>query len=150
MAQNDYRPVSWNGEPISNAKLNQMANNTQFIFERMPKMRYSNGGVIRDTSLKMIAGKTPYVPSATGADWTEAQVLFGTYFTVGCKPIVTAVVADSVSGRRRRLDVRALSGAGSEIDHNGFICHIVQALQPGNTAPQLLSSGWVHWHAVGY
>lgn len=150
MAQNEYKPTSWNGEPITNAKLNQMSNNTQYIFERMPKIRYTlpgGSGFTRDTTLKMIAGKTPFVASPN-ADWSDCQVLFGTFFTVGCKPIVTAVVADSTSGQRRRLSVRALSG--SEIDHNGFYAHVVQAVQPGNAVPKLSSGGWVHWHAVGY
>lgn len=146
MAANEYRPVSWNGEAITNSKLNQMANNTQFLFERSPKMRYAAAGLTRDTGLKILAGKTPY--PANTRDWSDARVYFGSFFTAGCKPIVTAVVGDIQAGGLRKYI--SLRGHNGEIDHTGFIAHVVTfELYPGG-AKTVTGPGFVHWTAIGY
>lgn len=143
MAQNDYRPVSWNGESISNAKLNQMANNTQFIFERQPKMRYTGAGnnIIRDTALKVLSGKTPF-PPVTTANWIYQNIYFGSFFTVNCKPIITASL--EAGDHRGRVVIRSFGAQGTEIDHVGFIAIV------SHESAATLSPGWVHWTAVGY
>lgn len=141
-----YSDVTFENEQPTRAKFQKLATNQRWLFENTPKIRYSGAGLTRDVGLKIIAGKTPYSPSTT--DYLDLPVFFGTFFTVGCNPIVVAVVADSVSGRRRRLDVRAHGGPA--IDHIGFIAHVVAAYQKTGINQTINSSGWVHWIAVGY
>lgn len=139
MAQNEYKPVSWNGEAISNTKLNQMCNNTQYIFERMPKIRYATQGLTRDTSLRMIAGKTPHTVAAD-RNFIYQDVYFGSFFTAGCKPIVTATVEGG--GHRNKVVIVGFNG---EVDHTGFI-----AVVSTEATTTLTPAGFIHWTAVGY
>jgi hypothetical protein len=144
MAQNDYVPLSWNGEALSTDKLNQMCNNTQYLYDRSPRIRYSVNGLVRDTGLKLISGKTPYAP--TNTDYKDVPVYFGTFFSAGCHPVVTAVVGDSASGLRKFCTVRGFNG---EVDNTGFIAHVSSHEPPGFNQV-IFGGGWVHWTAVGY
>lgn len=143
MAANDYKPVSWNGEPITNLKLNQMANNTQYLFERAPRIRYSGAGLTRDTALKIISGKSPF-PIKTNMDWVDTNIYFGSFFSAGCKPVVVATVETTGGWLRKYVSLR---GFGGEIDHTGFIAHVVTH---ESFADHINSVGWVHWTATGY
>lgn len=141
----DYVPVSWNGESVSTDKLNQMANNDQYLFDRSPKIRYSSSNLTRDTSLKVIAGKTPFQPHGK-FDWTNVVVYFGSFFTAGCHPSVTAVAEVTGGWMRKFVAIKGLAG---EIDHTGFLAQVVsQESIPGNG--WIEAGGWVHWQAVGY
>lgn len=150
MAQNDFVPVSWNGESISTDKLNQMANNDQFLFDRTPLVRYAfQGGqqtITRDNSVKIISGKTPFVPSAN-TDWIRQNIYFGTFFSAGCSPVVTATV-ETQGPERRTVSIHGLGGLNTDIDINGFVAHVWVASDTGN--PYVSTSGFIHWIAVGY
>jgi hypothetical protein len=144
MAQNDFVPTSWNGETITTDKLNQMCNNTQYLYDRSPRIRYATSGLTRDTGLKLLAGKTPYGP--VNADHTTVSIYFGTFFSAGCRPVVTAVVGDSTSGLRKFCTVLGFNG---EIDNTGFMAH-VSSHEPSWANQVIYSGGWIHWTAVGY
>lgn len=143
---NDFVPVSWNGEAVSTDKLNQMANNDQYLFDRAPRMRYTAGNLTRDTSLKMISGKTPY--PANGNSWVQwVNIYFGSFFTAGCHPVVTATI--EVPGNKKMMHVVVFGFNNQEIDHTGFIAAAWNQEWPG-AASFLDASGYVHWQAVGY
>lgn len=148
MAQNDFKPVSWNGEAVTNSKLNQMSNNTQYLFERQPKIRFTGTGnnIIRDSALKMIVGKTPY-PLVTTANYIYMNIMFGSFFTAGCKPIVIATVEGG--NHRAKVVTRNLTAQNVEIDQNGFIAIVSHEEQLLGGTTQLVP-GWVHWTAYGY
>lgn len=133
--------MSWNGEPITTDKLNQMCNNSQYLFDRSPRIRYAGPQFTRDTGLKVIAGKTPY--PVVQANYIYLPVYFGSFFSSGCNPIVTATVEAPSGGHRNRVMAYGLSGGA--IDNIGF-----QAVVTTEAVPTLGPAGWVHWIAVGY
>lgn len=149
MAQNDFVPVSWNGEAVSTDKLNQMANNDQFLFDRTPLVRYVYQGaqnITRDNSVKMLAGKTPFTPSSDN-NWVRQAIYFGSFFSSGCVPVVTCTV-ETQGGERRDISIHGLGGVSTDIDINGFEATIWIGAGSGDT--KVSTSGWVHWMAVGY
>lgn len=144
MANNDYVPVSWNGEAITNDKLNQMCNNDQYLFDRAPKMRYVATGITRDLQLKQIAGITPQPPSTT--DFVDINIYFGSFFTTGSHPSVVCTYEGASSWLARFVSIRGFNG---EIDHTGFIARVYSREAAGNKN-NLAEGGWVHWTATGY
>lgn len=146
MALNNFVPVSWNGEAVTNDKLNQMANNDQYLFERTPTVRYSNTGanVVRDDAMKIMAGKAPIVVSTT--DNVDVNIYFGSYFTAGTHPIVTATYEPGGTYLAKFCSVRGFAG---EIDHTGCIIRVYSREAAGFTN-DMSQGGWVHWQAVGF
>lgn len=139
-----FVPMSWNGEPITTDKLNQMCNNSQYLFDRSPSIRYAAAGITRDDGLKIIAGKTPFAPDPNH-DYVNVQIYFGSFFTAGSHPIVTCT-AEIVGGYwRKYVSIQGLSGA--EIDQTGFQAQVVAR---ENGTAYIWQGGWVHWQAVGY
>lgn len=143
MPTTDFQPISFNGEPLTNDKLNQMCNNEQYLFDRATKIRYSVNGLIRETGLKVLAGKTPF-PARRDANFIYVNVSFGNFFTAGCHPVVTATV-EATSGSLHRSKVVLQKQGSSDIDNAGFV-----AVVTGDTYAYLAVGGWVHWTAVGF
>ncbi len=137
-----YTPVDLNSELLTSTKLKQMAANDQWLFENMLRVRYYiTNGVVRDNGVKMIAGKST-IPGVGGRDYQYYNVSFNNFFTVGCKPIVTATLeSQGGTGHRTNLVIQGLTG---EIDSAGF-----RAIMSSDTYTSL-SSMWLNWHAVGY
>jgi hypothetical protein len=145
MKDGDFNHVSFTSESIPASKLQQLADNDNWLFENAPRLRYAVTDLTKEKGIKIIAGKTRY-PATTGADWEDVYVYFGSFFTAGCKPIVTCVTADTEKGHRKFVNVR---GLGGELDHRGFIGHVTAHEPPGY--PQYIhGSGWLHWIAVGW
>lgn len=146
MATTPYRPVTWTDETVSANKLAQMANNDQWLFENGAKFRYTSNGLTRDSGLKIIAGKTPY--GITGADAYGVLVYFGSFFSSGCKPIVTATIEHSGGWMRKYVSIRSLSGMGSEVDHRGMYMEF--STHERTVTNNIEAGGWFHWQAIGY
>jgi len=145
MAATPYKPISWSDRSVSQEKLQQMANNDQWLFENSPRMRYSVAGNVRDSGIKIIAGKTSYGPT-NGPDYEDVNIYFGNFFSAACKPVVTSTVGvDIASGLRKYIVNR---GFGGEIDYRGFIAHVTAHEPPGYSAS--IPGGWLHWIAVGF
>lgn len=145
MAATPYKPVSFTSESITQQKLQQMANNEEWLFENTPRLRYSTSGLTRDAGIKLISGKTPH--AQVNAEHLDVPVYFGSFFTGGCKPIVTATVEHNGGGGRRLATIR---GHGGEIDHRGFIAHVTTQEDYPGAIRNFNSGGWLHWMAVGY
>lgn len=145
MPATPYQPVSFNGEMITTQKMNQMTNNDQWLFENTPRIRYNAAGITRDQSLKVMSGKTPFTISSI--DYENVNVYFGSFFSAGCKPVVTAVVETTGGWLRKFLTIRGANGG--ELDNTGFIAHITTH-EPTGVGNQIEAGGWVHWTAVGY
>lgn len=144
MAATPYRPVSWTDQNLSKEKLQQMANNEQWLFENNPKIRYNySGAIIRDNGLKIIAGKSPF--GTSGLDSIDTWVYFGNFFSAACKPIVTAVVETGGFWLRKFITIR---GIGGEIDYRGFLAHLTT--HENVVDNRVEASGWIHWTAVGF
>lgn len=150
MAMNDFVPMSWNGESITTDKLNQMCNNTQYLFDRSPRIRMMVGGVPRDSGIKILSGKTAYAPDTT-KNWTIMNVYFGSFFSSGCNPAVTvSLEASGWQGQRNHVVLGGLGTSGNgtvggPIDQTGF-----SAVISTEAYSTLIVGGWIHWTAVGY
>lgn len=141
MATTPYQPTSWTSEAVTQAKLAQMSNNDQWLFENLPKIRYSNAGLVKETSIKMIVGKTPF-PANTTRNYIYQTINFGSFFSAGCHPIVVASL-EAQGGSMHRAKV-VIQGNPINIGVNGFI-----AIVTGDTYTSI-APGWINWMAVGY
>lgn len=150
MLNQGYVPVNWNGEALTTDKLNQMCNNDQYLYDRSPRIRFSiNGAGVRDTSIKMISGKTPYAPTAEGIDNEWLPIYFGSFFTAGCNPVVVANAEPSGFRRRVGLTVAGLNNS-TTIDSMGFQAIVWDAEVNQVLGSYIDASGWIHWTATGY
>lgn len=146
MATTPYKPVSFTSESISQTKLQQMANNEQWLFENMAKMRYATQALTRDAGVRVISGKTPFGTTTGGASAIDTHIYFGSFFTAGCKPVVTGMVETTGPHLRKLITIR---GFGGEVDHRGFVAHLSTQEFPG-VPVNIEASGWIHWQAIGY
>lgn len=138
-----YKPVSFSSELISQDKLQQVANNTQWLFDNTARIRYKVNELTKDNGLKILVGKASH-PIVTTANWIHGQVQFGNFFSQNCKPIVTIGIEGQHGGNHRNQIV-IYPLVGTEIDHTGF--GWVVSTYAYNT---LMGSGFCHYMAVGY
>lgn len=149
MVAQPYKNVTFStNSPLDKDTLNQMANNSQWLFENLPKVTYAATGIKRSAGMKILAGVTPYQP--TPWEHTGVVVNFSNFFTPGCQVVV---VANNVSGytNRKYASLRALDET-EFIDHRGFIAAIgtyEHFFDP--TAPKTINRpGFLSWIAVGF
>ena len=111
----EYRPVSWGeGEPLSAHKLATMASNDQYLFESLPRLFFSNGGIKKDKGIKVFATTAVVAPQSSRHG--RATVYFGDIFSVGCKPVINLTVNASPYEQFNL----AIKGIGTLIpDHRG-------------------------------
>jgi len=146
MAATPYKSVNFSGEALSQAKFQQLANNGQWLFENTPRVRYSSfGGLLKDSNTKIISGKSPY--TAVNADYARVAVYFGSFFTAGCKPNVTATVEVGGGLVRKVVSLTSLSGGG--VDHTGFVAELF-TVEAGTQNRLVEAGGFIHWQAIGY
>lgn len=121
-----------------------MCANDQWLYENMPRMSYSAGGVRRTSGIRIAAGHTVLIPNKTGA--VSTPVYFGGFFSQGCRPVV---LASNNNHRQGHLFIWT-SGIGDRANANyypddrGFTInvHIETGTINGSFA--------VAWIAVGY
>jgi len=140
-----YKPVSWGEEPMSVDKLNQMTNNDQWLFENTPRMKYAAYTLTKNSGLKILATYA-YVPPNRNRGTTRG-VYFGSFFSVGCQPIVVATPVATNSQRRFFV---AVNGIGRAVpDHTGAqITLQASELNPKND--KLGGAVYVHVIAIGW
>jgi hypothetical protein len=140
-----YKPVSWSEEPTSVDKLNQMTNNDQWLFENTPRMKYNAYSLNKQSGLKILATYA-FMPYTLATAQSRA-VYFGSFFSVGCQPIVVATPVPL--GPQRRFHV-AVNGIGRAVpDHTG--CFIQLSPDEWNTKNNRVSqSVYVHLIAIGW
>ncbi len=145
MAATPYRPVAVNDKSLTKEKLQQMANNDQWLFENTPRIRYNflEGNIVRDSGAKILAGKLIF--GAGTKDWSERTVSCGNFFSASCKPIVVSTVEATGTHLRKLVTTKGINGA--EIDHRGFIAHV--SVQERN-AKVMDTWGLIHYMAIGF
>lgn len=144
MAATPYRAVSWQpNEVISEGKMDQLANNGQWLFENMPRARYTAHGVRRAEGVRIACGLC-LVPAGTVPNY-DREVYFGDFFSSGCMPIVTTAFVSN----QRRVWV-TIAGLGRfHPDDRGFQVHVTMGSDnPEND--QLHKDAYVSWQAMGY
>lgn len=138
-----YRPVSFTNEQPTRTKMQQLANNQQWLFENMTRLRYAAYGLTRDSGLKILTGKTSF-PVVRNRNYYYAQIYFGSFFSAGCKPLVIATV-ETTGGNMHRSKVVVQSRAAGGIDNTGFT-----AIVSTESYRTVGSAGWINWFAIGY
>ena len=143
MAATPYRPLSWApNEVMTEAKMDQIANNSQWLFENKPNVNYNAHGVRRVIGVKIMCGVTTIPYTLTGIQTVAAY--FGNFFSVGCRPIVTTGV---VSFQRRMHIIT--NGFGVMFpDHRGM--EIVAECYAPDGGRRIQNTFWVNWMAMGY
>lgn len=143
----EYRDVSWgDDEDIRSAKLNRMSQSIRYLKEQQVPIQYKAfTGVNKSEGLRIACGIL-HVPPAPGP-YIIANVHFGTYFTVGCNPVVlnTLMIRDQ---RHVTLTMQGIGVGNSRPDHTGFT-NVIQAIKDGQQNPFPLAMT-IHWMAIGW
>lgn len=140
MAVVPYKPVSWSdNEPLFTSKLNQMANNEQWLYEHTPRMLYTAYNQRKADGLKIASGILMCNPDPHGIQ--QHVVYFGSFFSESCTPVV-------VTGLMHQGEVRitfGVKGIGQTyVDHRGF------ELLGGTIQRPFVKVFWVPWIAMGF
>lgn len=151
MAVTTYSPVTWGGEDIDLSKLKQMANNDQFLFENLPKMIYK-GPITKAGGLKIACGKVAVPPK--NSRQSTVEVYFGSFFTTGCAPVVTANArtGGATYGNRKTVSIGGIGRV--DPDHRGVALTYNTIDELDRTAIKQARtvgpSALIHWIAVGW
>lgn len=125
--------------------MNQLADNVQYVYEQMPKVKYNAYGVNKTNGVKILAGISGGGP--TGNSYARVQVYFGTYFSPGCKPVVVANVQPSGNRWRYTVVPKGLSTVAP--DHTGI--NFIVGANAWSTTPNIIDERfYVHWMAIGW
>lgn len=140
-----YVPVQWGTERLSAEKLNQMCENDQWLFERTPTVFYNAFGVNKRTGGMKILSGVAMIPAAKTKSQVSKDINFGSYFSQGCKPIITTGQVMATGGRYNVI----LTGlSGIHPDHRGFNMRVIANHLSGKQG--IKTKMYVHWTAVGY
>ena len=142
-----FKSLLWGrGESVTSEKLNQMVNNSQYLFEQMPKTYYNTYGIKKTSGLKILAGIISIAPS--NALWTSGRVEFGSYFTPGCKPVVVTGHQPTAAKWRYHTIVK---GIGTYYpDHRGIELHVGADYYGTSTKNVVMERQYVHYIVLGW
>ena len=146
MASTPYKPVSWGTEPITQDKLNTMASNEQWLFENTPRVLYNVDSLKRTSGVKILSGMG-LVKTNGSSSFGASNILFGTFFSSGCKPIVVATACTAKQGRislvTRGIDHQARP------DYRGFQV-LLSTAELTRAHNKLLSNVYIPYIAIGW
>lgn len=143
-----YKPVQWGNEYISSDKLNVMTANDQYLFERTPTVYYNANGVSKRTGGMKIASGVLIVPANKKVSAVSKDYHFGSFFSQGCRPVVTTGMC-MVSGGRYHITIAGLGGTSALPDHRGVRFRVIaNDISPKNN--KINHKVYISWTAVGY
>ena len=147
MASVSFKNVTWGtGDHFWKGKLSQMAQNDQWLFENTPKIRYNAWNVSKDGGVKITAGIV-FIPKQNSRH-VIATVNFGSFFSPGCKPVVT-IGSNNLSGWAN-CHYNLIGLAGTSVpDHRGFRIRAI-VVDPTPAQNKFTAGIYYHWMAVGY
>jgi len=146
MAVTAFKPITWApNEVVSESKMDQFANNIQWLKEnKMDGLYTLPGGTKRYAGVKVCGGRA-LIPPAPKSDTQKVTVRFANFFTSRCQPIVTTGV---MSNHIRTFCV--INGINGLIpDNTGFEIQVVNFTEAKKKA-NITKSFYVNWIAVGY
>jgi len=132
--------VTWGEEPVTKEKLDQMANNEQWLFENNARMLYNGYGVKKPSGVKIMSAILVLGSSKTKT--RSGTFNFGSFFTSGCMPIIVTGVNPLAGGLGYSLTIRGIGMATP--DYRGFT---VALLSDGPSDP---NGVYVHFLAMGW
>ena len=142
MAATPYKPISWSPqELVSDDKMAQLANNSQWLFENTPRTNYNAYGVARATGVKIACGVQ--IIAASKAPTQTRPVYFNNFFSAACHPVVTT----GIIGFQRKIFV-ILNGFGVlHPDQRGFE---ITVEAESATVNKIERAFYVTWMAMGF
>ena len=143
-----YKPLSWGEEYISSDKLNQMASNDQYLFERTPTVYYSAYGVNKKSGgMKIMSGVLAIYANKNASHVTK-DYHFGSFFSHGCRPVITVGQNMTTAGRYHVY----FKGFGTFApDHRGVKFGVIANHRSGSKTPNRINTKiYIHWTAVGW
>ena len=144
MATN-YSPVSWGEEYISSDKLNRMASNDQYLFERTPVVYYKAFGVDKRSSGMKIMSGIVVIPANKKISHVRKDYHFGSFFSQGCRPIIT--VGQNITGGRYHVYFQGFGTLSP--DHRGVRFGVAaNALTLKDS--KINTKIYIHFTAVGW
>lgn len=143
-----YKPVQWGNEYISSDKLNAMAANDQYLFERTPTVYYSANGVSKRTGgMKILSGQL-LIPANRKISTVSKEYHFGSFFSQGCRPVVTTGMC-MTSGGRYHITIAGLGNNSALPDHRGVRFRVIaNPMNPKEN--KVMHKVVVSFTAVGY
>lgn len=146
MTVSAYKDINWSAnEYLATDKLNTMASNSRYLFERAPKLYYNSYSVKKDTGIKIACGTATIAPGKS--HYYKKTIYFGSFFTAGSKPVVITSVT-SPYNRRMILSQYGIQGEGYVPDYRGFVA--VAATATLEKSHYLAKQIYVNWIAMGY
>jgi hypothetical protein len=147
VAVSAFKDLSWNDDDTADKdKLNLMVANTRYLFERAPKLYFNGYGVKKDTGIKIASGTAVIPPKKATSQLIN--IYFGSFFTPGCKPVITNGIVSHYNGRIIPT-MYALQGVGFVPDHTGFVSRLGM-VETNSTVNYFVKTMYLHWIAVGY
>lgn len=143
-----FKAINWTpNEVISERKMDQVADNSQWLYNNTPRAIYTlPGGLRRTEGIKIAAGRV-VVAKRMKSDLATVTVRFGNFFSTRCEPIITTGI---VSARQPRIFC-VINGIGGKLqpDHRGFNARInIMAEKKKND--KIVRSFHISWQAMGY
>lgn len=143
-----YEPVTWSrGERITTDKLNDMTSNEEYLFEQTPRIVYNANSLKKEGGMKIIAGIVPIPIQAEGSQFVD--VYFGTVFSSGCNPVVTATIAAGAGYAGKFTSIGGLDGT-PVVDNRGVKVFITCIEAPIWTGPFFYRTTYINYIAVGW
>lgn len=138
-----YRP----NDAVDNQGLNQLVHNVNYVYENLTPIRFSAyGNSARTSGLRIACGVVSIGPDESAMRVTRT-VTFGSFFTVGAKPVVVATQA-TTDRVRSMTTIRGMSGGEIAPSHVGF--HVSVSHQLGTTELTFARIQYVHYIAIGF
>ena len=140
-----FKPLSFAEEVITTDKMNQLANNDQWLYENMPRIGYRGYGINKSTGLKILATGVAF--AATTARSATRGLYFSGYFSTGCQPFC---IAQAIATNGQRRFFVHVNGIGRAVpDHNGCTITLTSSeLNP--TYDKIGATVHVNLIAIGY
>ena len=125
-----------------------MSNNDQYLYENMPKVQYNAYGIKKVNSIKILSGIVTVNPNSSL--WSSVQISFGTFFSVGCRPVVVTGTQPTSSRWRWHVVVRGPQGSLMTPTHVG--CQVsVGADYYGTSSKNVVDQKvYVHYVVIGW
>lgn len=148
MVASPFKPINWApNEIITEEKMDQLVNNTQWLKEYKPEALYTlpgAAGTRRDTGIKIVGGRA-IVPPNPKNNTSKVAVRFGEFFTPRTQPIITT---GYVAAHRQTFVV--INGINSLIpDATGFEVEIVWHAQTKKKVT-VSKTSYMNWIALGF
>lgn len=141
-----FKAINWSpNELVGENKMDQMSENSTWLFKNTPRAVYTlPGGLRRTEGIRIASGRVMIARS--DSDQATAMVRFGNFFSARCEPIITTGI---VSDPMRKI-FAVHNGIGQlQPDHRGFqvAVNIDASLKVND---KIARSFFITWQAIGY